>query len=101
MLNDNNEAVKSLKCTVFAEKNEWLAFKLSITGQYRSKEIRNPFKKKKRPENVSDIRSLIGSMNQFIRLIPNMADATMPFRDLMKNHSRLNGPVNKKKRSIL
>ena len=41
----------------------------------------------KKPDNFSDIRSLIGSMNQFIRFIPKLAAATETFRDLMKKHS--------------
>ena len=67
---------------------EWIGFKLSNTGTVPVERKSESIQKKKRPENISDIRSLIGSMNQFLHFIPNKADATEPFRDLMKKSSR-------------
>ena len=34
---------------------------------------------KEKPEKITDIRSLIGSINQFIRFISNLAATTEPF----------------------
>ena len=42
----------------------------------------------KQPENKTDIRSLIGPINQFIRFILSLDATTEQFRSLMKKHSR-------------
>ena len=72
VLNDIDSVVNWNKCTVFGKKIEWLGFKLSKTGAVPVERKAETKLKTKRLENISDIRSLIGSMNQFIRFISHM-----------------------------
>ena len=83
VLNENNAAVKLSKSTVFAKEIEWLGFKFSNTGTVPVERKSESDQNMKRPENISDLRSLIGLMNQFIRFIPNMVAATELFCDIM------------------
>ena len=63
----------------------WLGFKIDAKGTtpliHKSDAIRNL----KEPNCIKDIRSLMGSINQFIKFIPNLALST-PFRELMQKN---------------
>ena len=86
VLIENNAAVKWSKDTKFAKDSEWLGFKLSNKGTAPVERKVGSILRLKKPENIINIRFLIGSMNQVIRFIPKWADAAELFRDLLKKH---------------
>ena len=72
-LDDYSFAVKWSKCNFFPKEVEWLGFKDSSTGISpmfdKTKAIRDLLI----PKNLKKLRSCFGSMNQYIKHVPNLA----------------------------
>ena len=85
-LDDEGLAIKWEKCTFLTHNIEWLGFKIDAKGTtpliHKSDAIRNL----KEPNCIKDIRSLMGSINQFNKFIPNLASLSTPFRELMQKN---------------
>ena len=86
---DEGLAIKWEKCTFLTHKIEWLEFKIDAKGTTSliHKSIRNL----KEPSCIKDIRSLMVSLNQFNKFIPNLASLSAPFRELMQKNKPFNG----------
>ena len=82
-LDDEGLAIKWEKSTFLTHNIEWLGFKIDAKGTtpliHKSDASRNL----KEPSCIKDIRSLMGSINQFNKFIPNLASLSAPFRELM------------------
>ena len=85
-LEDEGLAIKWEKCTFLTHNIEWLGFKIDAKRMtpliHKSDAIRNL----KEPSCIKDIRSLMGSINQFNKFIPNLASLSAPFRELMQKN---------------
>ena len=92
ILDQKNMAVKLVKCAFF----QWLGFKIlgdrvrPLVG--KADAIRNLTT----PKNISELRSFFGSINQYVKLIPNLSSLSSPLCPLLnkklvykwdKNHS--------------
>ena len=105
-LDDEGLAIKWEKCTFLTHKIERLGFKIDAKGTTplinKSDAIRNL----KEPNCIKDIRSLMGSIIQFNKFIPNLASLSTPFRELthlrtyalMQKINHLSGPQHTRKR---
>ena len=89
-LDDEGLAIKWEKCTSLTHKKEWLGFKFDAKGTtpliHKSDAIRNL----KEPGRIKDVRSLMGSINQFNKFIPKLASLSAPFRELMQKNKLFN-----------
>ena len=85
-LDDEGLAIQWEKCTFLTHNLEWLGFKIDAKGTTplirKSDAIRNL----KEPSCIKDVRSLMGSINQFNKFIPNLASLSAPFRELMQKN---------------
>ena len=85
-LDDEGLAIKWEKCTFLTHNIEWVGFRIDAKGTtpliHKSDAIRNL----KEPNCIKDIRSLMGSINQFNKFIPNLASLSTPFRELMQKN---------------
>ena len=75
------------KCKFFQKEIEWLGFKTSKTGIIplfdKSKAINGlPV-----PKNLKELRSFFGSINQYIKFLPNLASLGSPLRPLLNKKS--------------
>ena len=66
---------------------EWLGFKISKTGIVplfdKSKAVEDlPI-----PKNLKELRSFFGSINQYIKFVPNLASLGRPLRPLLNKKS--------------
>ena len=98
-LDDEGLAIKWEKCTFSIHNIEWLGFKIDAKGTtpliHKFDAIRNL----KEPNCIKNIRSLMGSINQFNKFIPNLPSLSTPFRELMqKKINYLSGPQYTRKR---
>ena len=97
-LDDKGLPIKWEKCTFLTHNIEWLGFKIDAKGTtpliHKSDAIRNL----KEPSCIKDIRSLMGSINQFNKFIPNMASLSAPFRELIRTVTNLHFDVKLKTR---
>ena len=97
VLNRINAAVEWSQCTFLVNEVEWLGFRLSNKGTVPVERKIESNVSMKKPENVTDIRSLIGSINQFIRINPNLTATTELFCNLLKKHYRFEWSSNHEK----
>ena len=85
-LDDEGLAIKWEKCIFLTHNIEWLGFKIDEKGTtpliHKSDAIRNL----KEPKCIKEIRSLMESINQFNKFIPNLASLSAPFRELMQKN---------------
>ena len=74
------------KMHILDSQHRRLGFKIDEKGTtpliHKSDAIRNL----KEPKCIKDIRSLMGSINQFNKFIPNLASLSAPFRELMQKN---------------
>ena len=83
-------AVKWGKCAFFKFEIEWLGFKISgevirpLVG--KADAIKNlPV-----PKKNSDLRSFFGSINQYVKFVPNLSILSSPLRPLLNKKSVYN-----------
>ena len=91
-LDDEGLAIKLEKCTFLTHNIEWLGLKIDAKGTtpliHKSDAIRNL----KERSCIKDIRTIMGSINQFNKFIPNLASLSAPFRELMQKINHSSGP---------
>ena len=86
-LDEYNFEVKWTKCKFFQKETEWLGFKISKTAIAplfdKTKEIKDlPI-----PKNLKELRSFFGSVNQYIKFVPNLASLGSPLRPFLNKKS--------------
>ena len=72
-LDDEGLAIKWEKCTFLTHNIEWLGFKIDVKGTIPLIHKSDTIRHLKEPNCIKDIRSLMGSINQFNNFIPNLA----------------------------
>ena len=85
-LDEYNFAIKCSKCYFF-QKIEWLRFKISKTGIIPLFDKSKATKDLPVPKNSKELRSFFGSMNQYIKFVPNLASLGSPLRPLLNKKS--------------
>ena len=83
-LYDKGLATKWEKCTFITHNIEWLGFKINEMGTTPLIHKSDAIRILKEPRSIKDIRSLMGSINQFKKFVPKLASLSAPFRELMQ-----------------
>ena len=85
ILDKNNMAVKWRKCTFFKSEIECLGFKIS--GQEYDRWSAKQ-KLSSQPRKVSELRSFFGSINQYVKFVPNLSTINLlPLRPVLNKKS--------------
>ena len=85
-LDDEGLAIKWEKCTFLTHNIEWLGFKIDAKGTTLLIHKLDAIRNLKEPKCIKDIRSLMGSINQFNKFIPILASLSAAFRELMQKN---------------
>ena len=81
-------AVKWENCALFQKKKiEWLGFKISNSGVKSLMGKSDSIKNLPIPKNIPELRSLFGSINQYMKLVPNLSSLSSPLRPLLVKKS--------------
>ena len=86
-LDEYNFAVKWSKCKFFQKEKEWLGFKISKSGITPFFDKSKAIKDLPIPKNLKELRSFFGSINQYIKFVPNLASLGSPLRPLLNKKS--------------
>ena len=80
ILDNKNMAVKCEKCAFFQKAIEWLGFKISNSGVKPLVGNSDSIKSLPNPKNISKLRSFFGSINQYMKFVPNLLTLSCPLR---------------------
>ena len=80
-------AVKWEKCAFFQKEIEWLGFKISNSGVRPLVGKSDSTKSLQNPKNISEQRSFFGSINQYLKFVPNLSSLSSPLRPLLVKKS--------------
>ena len=69
---------------------EWLGYDISAEGIVPQNEKIQAITQKLRPKNLKELRSYLGAVNHLIKFIPNLAQKTHGFRELLKKEGEYN-----------
>ena len=83
-LDEANVSLKLEKCTFAAEDIEWVGYELSQQGVTPTKCKVQGISERLKPTNLKQRRSFLGTVDQFNKFIPNLAQLCFPFRNLLK-----------------
>ena len=86
-LDEYNFAVKWTKCKLVQREIEWLGLKSSTTGIAPLFDKTKAIKDLPIPKNLKKLRSFFGSINQYIKFVPNLASLGSPVRPLQNKKS--------------
>ena len=87
ILDNKNMAVKWEKCAFFQKEIEWLGFKTSNLGVKPLVGKSNSIKSLPNPKNIFELRSFSGSINQYVKFVPNLSSLSSPLRPLLVENS--------------
>ena len=80
-------AVKWGKCPFFKSEIEWLGFRISGDGVRPLVGKADLIKNLPIPKNISELRSFFGSINQFVKFVPNFMTLSSPLCPLLNKKS--------------
>ena len=83
ILDTNNMAVKWGKCAFFKCDIEWIGFKISGDGVRPLVGKADAIKNLPTPKNISELRSFFGSINQYVKFVPNLSTLSSNLRPLL------------------
>ena len=78
------------KVYVLDSQYRMAGFKIDAKGTTPSVHKSDAIKNLKEPGCIKETRSLMGSINQFNKFIPNLASLSAPFRELMQKNKPFN-----------
>ena len=84
ILDEANLQLKAEKCIIAQDSIEWLGYKLTRTGISPVNAKAQGISERLRPNNLKQLRSFLGAVNQFNKFIPNLASISFPFRTILK-----------------
>ena len=87
ILDNKNMAVKWEKCAFFQKEIQWLGFKISNSGVKPLVGKSDSIKNLPNPKNLSELRSSFGSINQYMKFVPNLSFLSSPLRPLLLKKS--------------
>ncbi|XP_064469765.1 uncharacterized protein K02A2.6-like [Ornithodoros turicata] len=82
-LSDNNVTLNLEKCKFFVEKISFLGVLIDQHGIYPDPRRVEALTALEPPQNVSDLRRILGMFNHVGRFIPNMSTLSAPLRELL------------------
>ena len=83
-LDEANLQLKSEKCAIAQKNIERLGYKLTRTGISPINTKAQGISEELRPTNLKQIRSFLGAVMQFNKIIPNLGAISFPFRAILK-----------------
>ena len=84
IFNEANIQLKAEKCVIAPECIEWLGYKLTRTCISPVNAKSQGISERLRPTNLKQLRSFLGAVNQFNKIIPKLATIRHPFRTILK-----------------
>ena len=88
-----NLAIKLEKCEFAKPSITWLGYKITQTGISPTVKRTDSILNLKPPNTLKQLRSLMGSIHQLIKFIPNLASLLDPIRPLLKKETITNNKV--------
>ena len=85
-LNEGNLAIKLEKCKIARGNLTWLGYNITQTGISPNTKKAESIQNLETPKTLKQLRSLMGSIHQLIKFIPNLASLLDPIRPLLKKH---------------
>ena len=76
--------LKAGKCKIGKQETGWLGFKMTSQGISPINSKVQGITEKLRPTSLKEIRLFLGAVNQFNKLIPDLASTCFPFRSMLK-----------------
>ena len=84
VMNEAKLQLKAGKCKFAKQEREWLGFKLTSSGISPINTKVRGIADKLRPANSKELSSFLGAVNQFNRLVADLATICFPFRSILK-----------------
>ena len=94
ILDEAGIRLKEEKCQIAQSETECLGYKLMATGVKPIDSKIQDISDKRKPQNLKDLRSLMGAINQMNRFISNLAKLCAPLRPLLSRTQNGIGKLN-------
>ena len=75
------------KCAIFKSEIEWLGLKISREGVRPLVGIADAIKSLPIPKIISELRTFFGSINQYVKVVPNLSTLSSPLRPILNKNS--------------
>ena len=92
-LDNENLAIKLEKCELAKSSITWLGYKIPQSGISPTVKKTDSIMNLKPPNTLKQLRSLMGSIHQLIKFIPNLASLLNPIRPLLKKENITNNKI--------
>ena len=87
VLDEANLQLKADKCKIACTEIEWLGYKLSGEGVAPINGKIQGINEKLRPNNLKELRSFLGAVNQLNKFVPDLSSICAPFRSILKKEA--------------
>ena len=87
VLDKVNLQLKAEKCKIACTEIEWLGYKLSGEGVTPINGKIQGISERLRPNNLKELRSFLGAVNQLNKFVPDLASICAPFRSILKKEA--------------
>ena len=87
VLDKANLQLKADKCKIACTEIEWLGYKLSGEGVTPINGKIQGISERLRPNNLKELRSFLGAVNQLNKFVPDLASICAPFRSILKKEA--------------
>ena len=78
ILYENGLKLNKTKCEFFKKSIHYLGYKIDASGIHKTHDKIKAILKAKQPQNITELRSLLGLINHYNRFIPNLATIVKP-----------------------
>ena len=92
-LDEENLAIKLEKCKFAKQNITWLGYNITQSGISPNDKKTDSIKSLEPPKTLKQLRSLMGSIHQLIKFIPNLASLLDPIRPLLKKENIVNNKI--------
>ena len=92
-LDEENLANKLEKCEFAKQNITWLGYNITQSGISPNDKKTDSIKSLEPPKTLKQLRSLMGSIHQLIKFIPNLASLLDPIRPLLKKENIVNNKI--------
>ena len=92
-LDEESLAIKLEKCEFARSDITWLGYNITQTGISPNTKKTDSIQNIEPPKTLKQLRSLMGSIHQLIKFIPNLASLLDPIRPLLKKENIINNKI--------